>query len=96
MKNDFCRILDFQNSVEVLYNTVESDKIHEMSEEEVNTAEESDKFKLIAVGTLKKSKGYCYIKYKKMLVVMRKIQLVEMTSTSYRLRLPLTREVAKL
>ena len=56
--DDFCRLLDFQKPCRVLYNTVESDKILTWASEAVTELEEDGKVHLIAVGTLKKSKGY--------------------------------------
>lgn len=58
VKKDFTSILDFQKSCKVLYNTVESDKIRKLSLMPIESVELSEDFKLIAVGTLKKSKGY--------------------------------------
>lgn len=56
--DDFCGILNFQKPCCVLYNTVESEKIRALSVE--NTPELVDKgsIRLVAVGTLKESKGY--------------------------------------
>ena len=56
--DDFCRILDFQKPCRVLYNTVESEKILAVAAEPVLGLEDDGKVRLIAVGTLKKSKGY--------------------------------------
>lgn len=56
--DDFCRILDFQKPCLVLYNTVESDKILEGSREEAPKLQNDGKIRLIAVGSLKESKGY--------------------------------------
>lgn len=58
VKHDFCEILDFKKSCDILYNTVESDKILSLSKEEVTDIDLEDKVKLVAVGTLKESKGY--------------------------------------
>lgn len=58
VKNDFCSILDFAKPCQVLYNTVESDKILEMSAESAPELADDDKIRLVAVGTLKESKGY--------------------------------------
>lgn len=58
VKEDFCRILNFQKTCQVLYNTVESDVIWEKAKEEINKPFERDVCNLIAVGTLKESKGY--------------------------------------
>lgn len=58
VKNDFCEILDFKKSCDILYNTVESDKILRLSKEEVTDFDLEYKAKLVAVGTLKESKGY--------------------------------------
>lgn len=59
VKNDFCKILDFQRPIRVLYNTVESDVIREKAQELIQSILSDDsKIKLIAVGTLKQSKGY--------------------------------------
>lgn len=56
--DDFCRILNFKKPCYVLYNTVESDKILVEANELVPELEENGEFRLIAVGTLKESKGY--------------------------------------
>lgn len=57
--NDFVDILDFKKSIEVLYNTNETLDILNKSKEEVFDYSFSRSFKtLIAVGTLKKSKGF--------------------------------------
>ncbi|MGN0660111.1 MAG: glycosyltransferase [Oscillospiraceae bacterium] len=58
VKNDFTSILDFKKPCEVLYNTVESDKILSLSAEAVDKLSDDGKIKLVAVGTLKTSKGY--------------------------------------
>lgn len=58
VKNDFCGILDFQKPCRVLYNTVESDKILSASEEPAPELQEDGTIRLVAVGTLKESKGY--------------------------------------
>lgn len=56
--DDFCKIMDFRKPCKVLYNTVESNKILEWSRQSENELLEDGKIRLIAVGTLKKSKGY--------------------------------------
>lgn len=56
--DDFCRILDFQKPCQVLYNTVESDKILAEAVEATPELEDDGMIRLIAVGTLKQSKGY--------------------------------------
>lgn len=56
--DDFCQILDFQKPCNVLYNTVESDKILAWASETASELKNDGKLRLIAVGTLKKSKGY--------------------------------------
>ena len=56
--DDFCRLLSFQKPCRVLYNTVESDKILALSEESGLGLAEDGKLRLVAVGTLKESKGY--------------------------------------
>lgn len=58
VKNDFVKILDFEKPCSVLYNTVESKVIMEKSKEFADRIIDDGKFKLIAVGTLKKIKGY--------------------------------------
>lgn len=58
VKDDFCSILDFKKPCEVLYNTVESEKILEKSQEKVDRIINDDCVCLVAVGTLKQSKGY--------------------------------------
>lgn len=56
--DDFCRLLDFQKPCRVLYNTVESDKILAGASEAAPELVDDGKIRLIAVGTLKQSKGY--------------------------------------
>ncbi len=56
--DDFCRILDFRKPCRVLYNTVESDKILEQAGAEAPKLLNDGKYRLIAVGSLKPSKGY--------------------------------------
>lgn len=56
--DDFCKILDFQKPCCVLYNTVESDKIMQSAGEEAPELAGDGKIRLVAVGTLKESKGY--------------------------------------
>ncbi len=58
VRDDFCKIMDFQMPCKVLYNTVESDKILEWSQQPENELLEDENIRLIAVGTLKRSKGY--------------------------------------
>ena len=57
VKDDFCGILDFRKSCRVLYNTVESDKILAGSAEPAPELAEDGKLRLVAVGTLKPTKG---------------------------------------
>lgn len=56
--DDFCKILGFKKPCKVLYNTVESEKILNGAIEPVYNLEDNNKIRLIAVGTLKESKGY--------------------------------------
>ena len=56
--DDFCRILDFQKPCKVLYNTVESEKILANASNAAQELMDGGKIRLIAVGTLKESKGY--------------------------------------
>lgn len=56
--DDFCQLLDFQKPCRVLYNTVESDKILAGASEAAPELLDDGKIRLIAVGTLKQSKGY--------------------------------------
>ena len=58
VKQDFCSILGFDKPCRVLYNTVESDKITEMATEPAPLLVEDGRLRLIAVGTLKPSKGF--------------------------------------
>lgn len=58
VKEDFCRILDFQKPCTVLYNTVESEKILALAEQPAPALADDDILRLVAVGTLKESKGY--------------------------------------
>lgn len=56
--DDFCRILDFQKPCCVLYNTVESEKILANANDAAPELMEDGRIHLVAVGTLKESKGY--------------------------------------
>ena len=56
--DDFCQLLDFWKPCRVLYNTVESDKILAGASEAAPELDDDGKIRLIAVGTLKQSKGY--------------------------------------
>jgi len=58
VKNDFSTILNFKKPIGVLYNTVESDFIRKSAEDTDVKFVDDNKLKLIAVGTLKQSKGY--------------------------------------
>lgn len=56
--DDFCEILNFKKSCSVFYNTIESKKVREQSLEDAPEVLNEEKIKLVAVGTLKESKGY--------------------------------------
>ncbi len=58
VKQDFCGLLQFQNPCRVLYNTVESGKILARSTETAPEIRPNSGLNMIAVGTLKESKGY--------------------------------------
>lgn len=58
VKNDFCSIVPIDN-VCVLYNTVESERIRQLSKEEVGVGTfNENEIKICGIGTLKKSKGF--------------------------------------
>lgn len=56
--DDFCRILNFQKQCRVLYNTVESEKILAHADDTAPELVDDGRIRLMAVGTLKESKGY--------------------------------------
>lgn len=56
--DDFCRILNFQKPCHVLYNTVESEKILANANDAAPELMDNENMRLMAVGTLKESKGY--------------------------------------
>lgn len=58
VKQDFISILQFKKPCEVLYNTVESKNIIQQSKEPTDAIKNLDATNLVAVGTLKVSKGY--------------------------------------
>lgn len=58
VQRDFCGILNYSRPCDVLYNTVESDVIREKAREDCGGLLEDGAVRLIAVGTLKQSKGY--------------------------------------
>lgn len=55
---DFTSILSYQKPCRVLYNTVESDKILALSREDTPKLQDDGTIRLVAVGSLKQSKGY--------------------------------------
>lgn len=56
---DFCGILGMREKSQVIYNTIESDKIRKLSREDAAGMQtDGGVLKLIAVGTLKRVKGY--------------------------------------
>lgn len=58
VKEDYCRILDYQKPCDVLYNTVESDVILKKAKELSHSLRDDGAVRLVAVGSLKESKGY--------------------------------------
>ena len=58
VRQDFTGILSYQKPCQVLYNTVESDKILSLSREKAPKLAGDGSLRLIAVGSLKQSKGY--------------------------------------
>jgi glycosyltransferase involved in cell wall biosynthesis len=58
VKKDFCGIINYSKPCAVLHNTVESDVILDKAKENTDVFQEFRGLRLIAVGTLKKSKGY--------------------------------------
>ena len=58
VKKDFTSILDFDRPIQVLYNTVESEQIILKAKEQQCEIVDSENTRLVAVGTLKESKGY--------------------------------------
>ena len=58
VKNDFCSIMDYKGDVSVLYNTIESENVIMLGQEKEELPKDDGKIRLIAVGTLKESKGY--------------------------------------
>lgn len=58
VKNDFTSILNYKKTCDVVYNTVESEKILADSVADAHVLNSKDQIRLIAVGTLKASKGY--------------------------------------
>lgn len=59
VKNDFLSLFSIEKPVDVLYNTNESEQIKERSKEPIEEGIMSnDRFNMIGIGTLKKSKGF--------------------------------------
>ena len=58
VKDDFTSILKFEKPICVLYNTADSEQILLQSVEEQYEISKKDRINLVAVGTLKESKGY--------------------------------------
>lgn len=58
VKNDFCGILNYKGNATVLYNTIESEKVRTLGQEKEELLLDDGRIRLVAVGTLKESKGY--------------------------------------
>ena len=58
VKQDFCSVVNYNKDIRVLYNTVETDKIINMAKEEVDCFSPDNSIRLVAIGTIKKIKGY--------------------------------------
>ena len=58
VQDDFCRLLDFRKPCRVLYNTVELESILEAAQDAAPELLDDGKIRMVAVGTLKESKGY--------------------------------------
>jgi len=58
VKKDFTSILNYRGDATVLYNTIESEKVRVLSQEKEELLQKDGKIRLVAVGTLKESKGY--------------------------------------
>ena len=58
VREDFCGILDYRKPCQILYNTVESAHILHQSQESAPELVDAGTLRLVAVGTLKESKGY--------------------------------------
>lgn len=58
VRDDFCSVIDVQRPCTVLYNTVESDRIERLAAEAADGFPSGEGIALMAVGTLKPSKGY--------------------------------------
>ena len=58
VKKDFTSILNYKGDSAVLYNTIESEKVRRLSQEKEELLQDDGKIRLVAVGTLKESKGY--------------------------------------
>ncbi len=58
VKDDINSIFNIENPCKVLYNTVESEKILKLSEEDAEIPLDDRTFRIVAVGSLKPSKGY--------------------------------------
>ena len=56
--DDFCSILDFSKPCRVLYNTVESGRILKLADASAPEIAKDGTINLVAVGTLKESKGF--------------------------------------
>lgn len=70
VRKDFIRQLPMSNSVEVIYNTNESEKIRQLSKETVSECSfNENEIKLVGVGKLLKSKGF-----DRMLRIVRKLR----------------------
>lgn len=76
VKSDFTGILNYQKPANVLYNPVDSEMIRMAAQEQVEDIKNDDCINLIAIGTLKASKGY-----------MRLLRILNRLKDAYRLHL---------
>lgn len=70
VKKDFISILNYRGDATVLYNTIESEKVRTLSQEKEELLQKDGKIRLVAVGTLKESKGYG-----RLLIIIKKLLL---------------------
>ena len=58
VKEDFLALVPYSGATEILYNTIESDIVSEQSRESIGSELQEQAFHMVAVGSLKPSKGF--------------------------------------
>ena len=78
VKEAFSKVSSLTEKCEVLYNILDTEKIHELAQESAEELSESDGIRLVAMGSLKEGKGF-----ERLLSIIKKLTRVNQKFTLY-------------